>query len=207
MFTLFRCFTGDCSAHDGRPLSYVLLDRYGNITIAVYWGTMMLVSFGLFNVMIACFLQNAQRATRFNDVERRRVLRKERQMVHDKTQQLIHTIVKFVQRRRKDPSPLTLTNLKITRELWQHLLSERKVRQWLDDMGCDDGLRMKLFDKIDVDGSGVLSCIELVHGVVDLLRGKFDNVEVLMRMLRGVHGRLIMLEGALALRRNGTLEL
>mmetsp|Transcript_106004 Transcript_106004/g.304808 ORF Transcript_106004/g.304808 Transcript_106004/m.304808 type:complete len:631 (-) Transcript_106004:119-2011(-) len=200
MFTLFRCFTGDCSAYDGRPLAYALLDRYGNLTIVVYWLALMLVTFGLFNVMIANFLQNSQRAAQFNDVERRRILKRERKMVHDKTQELLSAIIDCVEKKHNEGAPVTLTNLNISRELWRCLVADEKVKNWLDDMGCDDGLRRKLFDKIDVDGNGLLSCAELVHGVVDLLRGRFDNFEALMPLVKSVHNRLLKLEGSLALR-------
>jgi len=206
MFTLFRCFTGDCTTNNGIPVSYVLIERYGGITIVIYWVTVMLVTFGLFNVMIANFLQNSQRAARFNDAERRRILKRERRMVHEKTQQLMKGITDFVQRKRSEGSAVTVTNLHITREVWRNLIADQNITHWLDDMGCDDGLRKRLFDKIDTDGNGVLTCPELVHGVVDMLRGRFDNFEALMPLMKSVHNRLLKLEGTLALRKDSALD-
>jgi len=196
MFTLFRCFTGDCTAFDGIPLSYILYDQYGRISIAMYWVMIMAVSFGLFNVMVANFLQNSQRAAKFNDAERRRILRRERKMVHEKTQSLMKRIRQLHGHDRNSDT----TDLQISRGSFRAMLKDREVVLWLDAMGCDDGLRERLFDKIDRDGNGVLSAQELVSGTVDLLRGRFDNMESVTNMLRTIHTRLVEMEGALALR-------
>eukprot|EP00429_Kryptoperidinium_foliaceum_P025772 CAMPEP_0176147528 /NCGR_PEP_ID=MMETSP0120_2-20121206/75207_1 /TAXON_ID=160619 /ORGANISM="Kryptoperidinium foliaceum, Strain CCMP 1326" /LENGTH=643 /DNA_ID=CAMNT_0017484147 /DNA_START=91 /DNA_END=2022 /DNA_ORIENTATION=- len=193
MFTLFRCFTGDCAAYDGIPLSYALHEEYGRISIAVYWVMIMTVTFGLFNVMVANLLQNSQRASRFSDAERRRFLRKERKMVHEKTQTLMKRI-------REICGDSDTTDLELSREDFRQLLKDKEVAMWLDNLGCDDGLRGRLFDKIDRDGNGVLSAQELVAGIVDLVRGRFDNMENITLMLRTIQKRLVQMEGALALR-------
>jgi len=159
----------------------------------------MVVTFGLFNVMIANFLQNSQRAAKFNDGERRRLLRRERKMVREKTA----TLLKRVQELYSHMQPrISMGEMQITRELFRQMLKDRELAQWLDDMGCDDGLRERLFDKIDKDANGVLSVKQLVSGVVDLLRGRFDNMESVTMMLRSINTRLVEMEGALAVRQN-----
>lgn len=68
--------------------------------------------------------------------------------------------------------PEALRDIRISRSMYRQLLRDPEIQQWLEDMGCEDGLRVKLFDKIDRDGNGVLECTELVTGIVDLLRGR-----------------------------------
>mmetsp|Transcript_2119 Transcript_2119/g.6029 ORF Transcript_2119/g.6029 Transcript_2119/m.6029 type:complete len:646 (-) Transcript_2119:160-2097(-) len=194
MFTLFRCFTGDCSCYDGLPLSYILYAQYGEVSIVVYWVLVMVVTLGLFNVMIANFLQNSQRAARFNDAERRRVLRKERKMVHEKTTSLMNRIVEL--QADNGGHRGSMSDLKISRDVFRSLLKDRQIHRWLDDMGCADGMRETLFDKIDRDGNGVLNAQELVSGVVDLLCGRFDGLEKVTNMLRSIQARLVEMEGS-----------
>jgi len=194
MFTLFRCFTGDCAAYDGVPLSYILYEQYGQLSVVVYWLLIMVVTFGLFNVMIANFLQNSQRAARFNEAEQRRMLRKERKMVHEKTASLMKRILELYSDKDGGQS---MTELEISRDAFRSLLKDREIHQWFDGMGCDDGLRETLFDKIDRDGNGMLTAQELVSGIVDLLRGRFDNMEKVTNMLRAIQTRLVEIDEAL----------
>lgn len=58
MLTIFRCFIGDCSSRLGTPLIYMLIDVYG-APIALLWiAVMFLVIFGLFNLVMAIYLEN-----------------------------------------------------------------------------------------------------------------------------------------------------
>eukprot|EP00930_Biecheleria_cincta_P040032 TRINITY_DN27463_c0_g1_i1.p1 TRINITY_DN27463_c0_g1~~TRINITY_DN27463_c0_g1_i1.p1 ORF type:complete len:672 (+),score=118.40 TRINITY_DN27463_c0_g1_i1:23-2017(+) len=58
MFTLFRCFTDGCAAYDGTPLPERL--RGGNpfIIVVVYILITMIVTVGLFNLIMATFIDN-----------------------------------------------------------------------------------------------------------------------------------------------------
>lgn len=197
MFTLFSCFTGNCAAYDGRPLGFILYEYYGPLMVLIYMLMFFLVSFGLFNVLVASFLQSSMRASRFSDVERRRVLKKERKMVRQKTSLLLDMILQHCLKRRDISSidaEAALKDIRISRSMYTQLLRDPEIQQWLEDMGCEDSLRSKLFDKIDRDGNGVLECTELVTGIVDLLRGRIDNMEALMSLVRSVDRRLMELE-------------
>jgi len=205
MFTLFRCFTGDCVGYDGTPLSYVVVAQYGNVAILVYWCSIMVVSFGFFNIMTANFLQNARRASRFSDSERRRMLRKEREEVNMKTAALLKRIGELYSDGRKSTGG-DLADIRLSREMFFEMLRDQKITEWLDDMGCDDGLRQRLFDKIDADGNGVLETAELVTGIVELLRGKFDNTEALTMQIRSINARLLRVQALLFQHQAGSGE-
>merc|ERR1712098_451080 len=58
MFTIFRCFTDGCNAYDGTPLSEHLREEYGVVFVFSYVLTVMLVTFGLFNLIMAIFIEN-----------------------------------------------------------------------------------------------------------------------------------------------------
>merc|ERR1719356_1716926 len=97
------------------------------------------------------------------------------------------------------PGKGQMADIVISRETWRRMLKDPKINSWLDDMGCEDGMRKKLFDKIDFDGNGMLEINELVTGLVDLLRGRFDNLAALTMTIRAMNTRLIDMEGALKL--------
>merc|ERR1719162_1154828 len=56
MLTVFRCFTDGCSAFDGTPLQEKLWETYGPLFALIYVLVMMLVTFGLFNLIMAIFM-------------------------------------------------------------------------------------------------------------------------------------------------------
>eukprot|EP00931_Biecheleriopsis_adriatica_P095565 TRINITY_DN69160_c0_g1_i1.p1 TRINITY_DN69160_c0_g1~~TRINITY_DN69160_c0_g1_i1.p1 ORF type:complete len:412 (-),score=69.67 TRINITY_DN69160_c0_g1_i1:150-1205(-) len=62
MFTLFRCFTDGCSAYDGTPLSERLREKHGFLFFASYILITMIVSVGLFNLIMAVFIDNVTKS-------------------------------------------------------------------------------------------------------------------------------------------------
>merc|ERR1712113_253474 len=53
-FTLFRCVVGgDCTTSDGSPIFVLVSEHYGWIYGAIYCVVMVLMTFGLFNVIVA----------------------------------------------------------------------------------------------------------------------------------------------------------
>lgn len=86
MFTVFRCFTGGCSLQDGTPLEFHLYNRYGWGFAAPYTVLMLCVTFGLFNLIMAIFVENvnqsaSQKRQLSNDKERTRVCRNLRDLI------------------------------------------------------------------------------------------------------------------------------
>jgi len=64
MFTLFRCFTGTCETYDGDPIPEILFNQlgYGFPLFIGYFLLMMLVSVGLFNLIMAVFIDNVTKS-------------------------------------------------------------------------------------------------------------------------------------------------
>eukprot|EP00930_Biecheleria_cincta_P012379 TRINITY_DN11609_c0_g1_i2.p1 TRINITY_DN11609_c0_g1~~TRINITY_DN11609_c0_g1_i2.p1 ORF type:complete len:587 (+),score=79.27 TRINITY_DN11609_c0_g1_i2:24-1763(+) len=62
MFTLFRCFTEGCAAYNGTPLAESLrlsVGDFGGAFMMCYAAVMMLVTVGIFNMIMARFLETA----------------------------------------------------------------------------------------------------------------------------------------------------
>merc|ERR1712063_103205 len=58
MMTGYRCVTGDCTTAGGAPLLVFLLDEYG-VLFAIPWILyMIVVTFGLFNLISAIYIEN-----------------------------------------------------------------------------------------------------------------------------------------------------
>eukprot|EP00930_Biecheleria_cincta_P035094 TRINITY_DN24170_c0_g1_i1.p1 TRINITY_DN24170_c0_g1~~TRINITY_DN24170_c0_g1_i1.p1 ORF type:complete len:809 (-),score=151.84 TRINITY_DN24170_c0_g1_i1:500-2779(-) len=62
MFTLFRCFTDGCASYTGTPLSERLRMRYGWLFFTMYILIMMMVTVGIFNLIMAVFIDNVTKS-------------------------------------------------------------------------------------------------------------------------------------------------
>jgi len=57
MFTLFRCFTDGCTAADGAPLHVHMAKKHGTIFMVAYGLVFLFVTMGLFNLIMAIFIE------------------------------------------------------------------------------------------------------------------------------------------------------
>eukprot|EP00928_Gymnodinium_smaydae_P097467 TRINITY_DN8837_c0_g1_i1.p1 TRINITY_DN8837_c0_g1~~TRINITY_DN8837_c0_g1_i1.p1 ORF type:complete len:452 (-),score=49.45 TRINITY_DN8837_c0_g1_i1:153-1508(-) len=203
MFTVFRCCTGDCSAFDGKPLSLAALGTYGTAVIVVYTSLLMIVNLGLFNVIISIFIQSTQRASRFNDEERRRMRIKERKRVAEKSQAFLRRAWQIASRNGSIPTTRSghdLTNPLITRAHFQEMVKDPQIDQLLDDLGLEEQNRMTLFDLLDVSNAGHLGFVDLVQSIIRIGKSNNAGIEEIGLRLRSLHNRLVDLEGCLIFR-------
>merc|ERR1719362_1592962 len=63
MFTLFRCFTDGCNALDGKPLHAHFALRFGPIATLGYVVTYLFVTIGIFNLIMATFIDYVMTAS------------------------------------------------------------------------------------------------------------------------------------------------
>merc|ERR1719215_2372264 len=71
MLTLFRCFTDGCSDHGGAPLQARLYERHGALFSISYMLVFLFVTIGLFNLIMAIFVDNVMETTRQRRQEER----------------------------------------------------------------------------------------------------------------------------------------
>eukprot|EP00435_Cladocopium_sp_Y103_P051375 s638_g15.t3 len=67
MFTAFRCFTGECVNDSGQPLHSLLAAEFGVPFVAGYVASYMLVSMGIFNVILAVYVDITMKAAKENE--------------------------------------------------------------------------------------------------------------------------------------------
>eukprot|EP00408_Alexandrium_pacificum_P065449 CAMPEP_0171172698 /NCGR_PEP_ID=MMETSP0790-20130122/9849_1 /TAXON_ID=2925 /ORGANISM="Alexandrium catenella, Strain OF101" /LENGTH=687 /DNA_ID=CAMNT_0011637555 /DNA_START=19 /DNA_END=2082 /DNA_ORIENTATION=- len=68
MFTMFVCLTDGCTNYDGTPISHQLFDSYGLPFFLAYTLAVVIVTFGLFNLIMAIFVENTMEAAKSNDI-------------------------------------------------------------------------------------------------------------------------------------------
>lgn len=73
MFTLFRCFTDSCVAPDGTPLQVHLYNEYGAVFMLGYMLVSLFVTIGLFNLIMAIFVDNVMESKRVEKQEERNI--------------------------------------------------------------------------------------------------------------------------------------
>lgn len=86
MFVVFRCFIGDCSVIDGTPLLAHLYELYGYAFVLPWALVTLFVTFGMFNLIMAVFVENVQENAKMKreltrDDERATAVRRMRQLV------------------------------------------------------------------------------------------------------------------------------
>jgi len=86
MFTVFRCFTLECSSPEGKPILSYLTSMYGSAFALPYAVCFLFIYFGVFNLIMAIFVENVMEAAKQKrelneNAERTRVCYKLRELV------------------------------------------------------------------------------------------------------------------------------
>jgi len=197
MFMVFRCSVGDCSLEDGTPAILALTKEYGWVYGVVYILTMMLVTFGIFGLIMATFVGNALSAARRNEMIRmkNRLMDTNRQVT--KTSQLVYKLWKNQKIAFPDDKHNSFfehgsaVNSPIARAVFDKTMMDPDTQQLLMDLDVAEEDCMGLFDVLDAGGEGTLQLFELITGVLKL-RGeprRSDVVQVGL-MIRSLQERL-----------------
>jgi len=70
-FTLFRCYIGDCISQDGKPLVKLLANAYGWMLVLAWMLTYLLVAFGIFNLIMAVYIEQTLEASKDDGIKSR----------------------------------------------------------------------------------------------------------------------------------------
>lgn len=188
MFTISSCLTEGCVSVDGTPISLHLYRIYGYSFVLMYVTGKVVVTFGLFNFIMAVYVENTIRVAKTNDqkivaarhVENLRISRKLRSLIRRmfRGQRLPHEvdrpgILGVFGRRTSTPSDEMVGSeaqhdelQEMTREEFDRVFECPAVQQLLDELEIDESERINLFDVLDSDGSETLSIEELVSGIM-----------------------------------------
>jgi hypothetical protein len=92
MFTVFRCMIGDCTSSGGASLAAHLSEGYGTKFDFVYLTGMIVMIFGLFNVITAIFVEATMVGLKYNETKQKLTSVYEHQYVKRKLEELVHRI-------------------------------------------------------------------------------------------------------------------
>jgi len=218
MLTVFRCVIGDCNYSNGTPAVLDLVDRYGMLWIPMYVTVMLIITFGLFNLIMAIFVDNALTdAKRQERAEKLRRL-KDRALQKEATAKLLELLWGYVleeqaaQNKDNNANAVDglasagiqqMRNVSVTKGVFQTFLSDREVIQNLERLDVPEEERLDLFDVLDANGNGSIQMDELINGVIKLrgdprrsdiihvllvLRSLQEEMQDFRDFVHGVHG-------------------
>jgi len=202
MFTAFRCFLGDCSDGQGRPLTVILSRIYGFYFTIPYVASLVLVIFGIFNLIIAVYIEKTMNAAKNQDeVDKTRRDRESLRIAH-----VIKKLVKIFCAAQRvfsdpavlfDPAEVNATSWRnnirlsvddvedmettVSKDLFLLVIQDPEVQRLMDELDIPPD-RAYLFEVFDADSSGGLQIAELASGLLRV-RGeprKSDAVAALL---------------------------
>ncbi|CAE7546767.1 Catsper1 [Symbiodinium natans] len=200
MFTAFRCATGECTDDEGQPLQSILASEFGVSFIFSYVASYMLVSMGIFNVILAVYVDITMKAAKENDAVTIEQHSKESIRIARITRELLKKFAgafrmyqdmedasdkwQDISNRKSD---VMFTDgdvhegIAITKELFLIVIQDRRVQDLMDELDLPPD-RANLFEIIDADSSGTLHITELVHGLLKI-RGDINKSDVVAGLL------------------------
>ncbi|CAJ1353834.1 unnamed protein product [Effrenium voratum] len=230
MFTAFRCFTGECVNDAGQPIHSLLAAEFGLPFIAGYVASYMLVSMGIFNVILAVYVDITMKAAKENDSlnaeqysrESIRIARITRELVK-KFSMAYHMFHEEAEGEKAEESRAKLLaslggaawyaedgmqdKIAITKDLFLLIIQDHAVQGLMDDLDLPPD-RANLFEIIDADGSGTLQITELLHGLLKI-RGEINKSDAVASLLatRAVQTMVAVLQEESAMQLEKTKEL
>jgi len=210
MFTAFRCFTGECVNEAGQPIHYMLAAEFGSPFVLAYVASYMLVTMGIFNVILAVYVDITMKAAKETDAvtaeqysrESIRIARTTRELL--KKFSLAHRVYHLNEGEEEEEDKAeaeesTRTKLAkmktttmfeedgmhekiaISKELFLLVVQDQTVQALMDELDLPPD-RANLFEIIDADGSGTLQITELLHGLLKI-RGEINKSDAVASLL------------------------
>jgi len=200
MFTAFRCFTGECVNETGHSITSILGAEFGVSFILPFVASYMLVTMGIFNVILAVYVDITMKAAKENEAvtaeqyarESIRIARLTRELLkkfaaaHRDFRQMDQKSFDFSQVE-INPVPALFTDddvhsdIEISKDLFLLVIQDRQVQELMDELDLPPE-RATLFEVIDADGSGTLQITELVQGLLKI-RGDISKSDTVAALL------------------------
>jgi len=172
---------------------------YGWGYALIYCFTTVLMTFGLFNVIVAIYVENTVAAAKYNELRQKQMRLTDQQMFVNKSAHLIKFILRHCRgedgkKTRPDTLVSDAMSVHITPEIFEDLLAEPRFQQILRDLDIADEEQLDLFDTLDVDGGGTIDLEELIMGITklrgDARRSDIVSVGLMVRSLQEGLARL-----------------
>jgi len=207
MFSIFRCFTDGCNAYDGTPLTERLRNNHGFLFIVGYTCMYMLVCLGVFNLIMAIFLENVmmnQMQRKLTGIDNtanrmevnikeelmRLALRSRSNGVPEETEKELKLLSESFQRKdarvRAMFEVLASAQVVITKPAFISWLKDRQFVAVLKEADIETANQAGIFECLDADMSGWLTLNEIYNGLMRL-RGPVAKSEIVGFCLRLRH--------------------
>jgi len=153
----------------------------------------MLMTFGLFNVIVAIYVENTVVSAKYNDLmqKRRRLL--DQSMFVDKAMEMVEFIWRVYSGKSVGPDVDIdeICEMRMSTDFFEELRSYHEFHDILHGLDVSAEDQLDLFDTLDVDGSGTLDITELIMGI-SKLRGdaRRSDVVAIKLMVRAIHTEL-----------------
>eukprot|EP00928_Gymnodinium_smaydae_P029546 TRINITY_DN22216_c0_g1_i1.p1 TRINITY_DN22216_c0_g1~~TRINITY_DN22216_c0_g1_i1.p1 ORF type:complete len:676 (-),score=131.29 TRINITY_DN22216_c0_g1_i1:134-2050(-) len=170
MLMVFRCSVGDCSYGNGTPVIMHLVSEYGWVYGVGYILGTMLVTFGIFNLIMATFVDNALAAARHNELLRMQTrlsdMDRQARIVSEFIERLwicLHPNMDL-----KEFSVAEAMSMTLAAEDFDRIIEDPDIQSILEELDVPEDDRRALFDVLDADGGGQLEMEELIKGIIKL---------------------------------------
>jgi len=229
MFTSFRCFTDGCTDLDGTPLMkpFIAADNFNYLLVGGYCLVSLIIIFGVFNLIMAVFVETTMRAAKSSGFRSSHARQKEKQKLALKLHQVVRlfsgaqvamesqsftrrgvnrlssgrlathrferTCARFFGQKSLEVCPQEapktdseiqsmFTSTLVTRFVFDQMLDDPQAHELLEEMGLEKEEWDGLFDSLDADGNGYLTCGELISGLFSL-RGEPKRSDIVATRL------------------------
>jgi len=191
---------GDCTSPDGTPIAPLLVDVFGHVFTVAYVIVLCFVIFGVFNLVMAIFVENTLESARLNQKKRSMARRADKIRVAHELSKVVLLICGgsnpqednqnkpqsgFGRILRRTEAVTGHSNsdevqgsdgmqMAVTRDTFVQMIDHPVVMRLLEDLEISVANKEKLFDIIDSNGNGALDVSELIEGLMKL-RGPADK--------------------------------
>jgi hypothetical protein len=202
-FTVYRCVVaGDCSERNGRPVFVLVSEEYGWMYGAIYALTLLFMTFGLFNVIGALFVENTLAAAKQNELKLKEGRLRNQEVLKAKSLELAMMIYAFKEGitvtmiLEKAIDFETISSMEVTHREFQQICTISGFSDLLCELDIAPENQKDLFDTLDSDRGGSLDIHEIIEGIAKL-RGdarKSDIVAVLLSVRNVTHLQRVTLK-------------
>lgn len=169
LFTLFRCLVvAECSTSNGRPLFSLVTEAYGWQYGFLYCLSIVLMMFGLFNVITAIYVDNTLTAAKYVEQKQKRMRLLDNQAVGEKLVELLEFIRKYAVERDESLTKMEAYEIEITPEVYDEMRQLDEFQSILHALDIADEDQVDIFETLDVDGSGTVDLGELIVGIAKM---------------------------------------
>lgn len=200
MFTCFRFMLGDYSSRAGVSISVTFAQEFGAGFMVAYVAWMIVVIFGLFNIITAIFVDTLTAGLKHNEEQRKRGQQYEHAFVRKKMVNVMNRISAL-----NDTGILRLTDgpldgaVCLTEEQFLLLVDDEQIQSLLADLDVEVDNVPGMYSTFDGDDRGKITLRELLDGVMKL-RGVCHKADVIgcwvsTRMLHDKVDHLLSLSG------------